>query len=74
MMLDVRICPQRAMDYNLINLDTNRIISNAIWADDDTGEYGIMDSYFFGGCLFKKSENIIVKKGNIKLIKNVGIK
>ena len=70
MFLDVRFYPIKASHYNLINLDTNQIISNAIWTDDDTGEYGIMDSYFFGGCLFKKSDDIIVKKGNIKLVKS----
>ena len=70
MIVDTRINIQDAIKYELIDLDTNQKINNAIWANDETGEYGILDSYYFGGRFFKKSEDIIIKKGNIKLIKS----
>lgn len=70
MKVDIRTEPCNALRYNLIDLDSMQNISNAVWADDETGEYGIIDGYFFGGHLYKKSEDIIIKKGNIKLVKS----
>lgn len=70
MIIDIKSNIQDAIRYDLINLDTNQKITNAVYANDETGEYRIIDCYYFGGHMYKKSETITVKKGNIKLLRN----
>lgn len=58
--------------YEVVDLDTNKIIPKVLWADDKTGEYAQYNFSNDGNILLTNGEpDLVIKKGNIHLrIKN----
>jgi hypothetical protein len=58
---------EEAAHFEILDLDTNKIIPHVLWANDYTGEYA---QYVFdlNGCiqLTNNEPDLIIKKGNIK--------
>jgi len=57
-----------ASKFEVVDLDTGKILEKVLWADDETGEYGQYNFNINGDIILTLGEpDLTVKRGNIKL-------
>ena len=74
--MEISVKDKDSAFWDVINLDTNKIIKLVQWANDKTGEYKILLPDGKGGFIYQGKNPFIGQcSGNIKIIKKkVGIK